>query len=73
MTAEPPPDVELSAQVSADGLRFTRRPEVAIRAGERSADRDNLPRPVRTGETYHHVRAALRALGRLRGGGLRPR
>jgi hypothetical protein len=68
MTAEPPPDVELAAQATARELRFTRDLEVTIGADGRSAERQNLPRPARTGTTYRHVRAAMQALGRLRSG-----
>jgi hypothetical protein len=67
MTAEPRPDLEIATEATARELRFWRRPEDEIRAGEQVGERAHLPQPVQLRHIHHHVRAAMRAMSRLTG------
>lgn len=66
------PDVELTASVHADELRFVEPPETDVRftgdPGNESAsgsDRINLPEQVDAGVTYRNVRVDYRLASRL--------
>jgi hypothetical protein len=68
------PDVEISASVKADELRFECKPEVRVRAhsnhparAETVSERDNLPDEVVPGVTYRDVAVRWRASVRLKG------
>lgn len=68
------PDIEFTASVQADELRFVEPPETDVRffgePGHESAagsDRTNLPEPVQVGVTYRNVRVDYRLASRLVG------
>ena len=67
MSPRSEPDVAIAAEAELDELRFLRRPQVELRAGERTSEREGLPQTVRPGITYRRVRAAIEAARRLRG------
>jgi hypothetical protein len=75
-----PADVEISARVSAESLRFEGRPEVSVRvAGDHRIDgeppakarsssgseRENLPEPVEADVTYRDAKVRWHARGWL--------
>lgn len=66
------PDIELTASVHADALRFVEPPETDVRfvgePGRESAsgsDRINLPEQVDPGTTYRNARVDYRLASRL--------
>jgi hypothetical protein len=69
----PEPDVEISATVRADELRFESEPEVSVRVHadspadtEHVSERDNLPDQIEPGVTYRDIAVAWRVSARLR-------
>ena len=68
----PEPDVEITALVRADELRFECAPHVDVRVhadsaadAERVSDRENLPDQVEPGVTYRDVAVSWRVAVRL--------
>jgi hypothetical protein len=59
------PDVEIAGAATARRLRFRHPPGVELHADHTQSGRERLPRPVRAGRIYRHVRAAMRAAGRV--------
>lgn len=62
------PDLEIQTNVTADELRFERKPEVRVTAhsnhpalAETSSERDNLPDEVEPGVTYRNIAVSWRA------------
>jgi hypothetical protein len=73
-------DIELTASVEADEIRFREPPDTEVRfsgePGHESAsgsDRLNLPEKVEPGVTYRDVRIDYRLASRLAGPGPAPR
>jgi hypothetical protein len=69
---QPPPDVELAAEVRAKSLRFARVPNTAVEfegdADPRSrsaSERENIPEKVEPQTTYREVTIRWRAAGLL--------
>ena len=69
----PEPDVEITALVRADELRFECTPHVDVRVraespvdAERVSDRENLPDEVEPNKTYRDVHIRWGAAARLR-------
>jgi hypothetical protein len=69
----PEPDVEITALVRADELRFECTPHVDVRVhaespadAEQVSDRENLPDEVEPGVTYRDVAVTWRVAARLR-------
>jgi hypothetical protein len=69
----PEPDVEITATIRAEELRFECEPEVSVRVhadspaeAERFSQRDNLPDQVEPGVTYRDIAVTWRAGARLR-------
>jgi hypothetical protein len=72
MSGKRPPDVEMTARVHADELRFECEPQVEVRAysnapasAEHVSVRDNLPDEVEPGVTYTDVTVFWRLAARL--------
>jgi hypothetical protein len=69
----PEPDIEITALVRADELRFECTPHADVRVhaespadAERVSDRENLPDEVEPGVTYRDVAVTWRVAARLR-------
>lgn len=70
--SERKPDVEITAFVRADEVRFESKPQVEVRAysnapasAEHVSERDNLPDEVEPGVTYTDVAAFWRLAARF--------
>jgi hypothetical protein len=70
-----PADIDLTASVAADELRFQEVPETEVRffgepgyESESGNNRVNLPERVKAGETYRRIRVDYRLANRLAGG-----
>jgi hypothetical protein len=66
------PDVEITAAVRADQLRFHCKPDVRVvvysdspALAELVSERDSLPDPLECGVTYHNVSVRWRAVAWL--------
>ncbi len=67
------PDVEISAAVRADELRFERKPKVDVVAyadspadAESASERENLPEELEEGVTYRDFAVRWRVAARLK-------